>query len=53
MQHESLSDYQDLLSGSFDQMSEISSGGGGIIIKAHHKGLDKDVIIKKGDKIIV
>lgn len=46
-QHESLSDYQDLLSGSFDQMTEISSGGGGIIIKAHHKGLDKDVIIKK------
>ena len=46
-QHETLSDYQDLLKDSFDQMSEISSGGGGIIIKAHHKGLDKEVIIKK------
>ena len=46
-QHESLDDYQNLLRGSFDRMSEISSGGGGIIIKAHHKGLDKEVIIKK------
>lgn len=46
-QHESLEDYRDLLSESYDDMMEISSGGGGIIIKAHHKGLDKEVIIKK------
>ena len=46
-QHEKLEDYQKLLEDSFDDMREISSGGGGIIIKAHHKGLDKEVIIKK------
>ena len=45
--HESLADYQELLKDGFDNMQEISHGGGGIIIKAHHKGLDKDVVIKK------
>ena len=45
--HESLEDYQEILQDGFDHLQEIFSGGGGIIIKAHHKGLDKEVIIKK------
>ena len=39
--------YQELLGQTFDQMTEIGSGGGGTVFRAHHKRLDKEVVLKK------
>ena len=39
--------YQELLGETFDQMTEIGSGGGGTVFRARHKRLDKEVVLKK------
>ncbi len=42
-----MQNYQELLDDTFDQMTEIGSGGGGTVFRAHHKRLDKEVVLKK------
>ena len=42
-----MQNYQELLGETFDQMTEIGSGGGGTVFRAHHKRLDKEVVLKK------
>ncbi len=39
--------YQEMMQETFDQITQIGAGGGGTIFKAHHKRLDKDVVLKK------
>ena len=39
--------YQEMMQDTFDQIEQIGAGGGGAIFKAHHKRLDKDVVLKK------
>ena len=40
-------DYSQLMQDTFDNIVRIGAGGGGSIFKAHHKRLDKDVVLKK------
>lgn len=40
-------DYAQLMKDTFDNVVQIGAGGGGAIFKAHHKRLDKDVVLKK------
>lgn len=42
MQH-----YQEMMQDTFDQITQIGAGGGGVVFKAHHKRLDKEVVLKK------
>jgi len=40
-------DYQEMMRDTFDQVTQIGAGGGGTIFRAHHKRLDKEVVLKK------
>lgn len=42
-----MQNYQEMMRDTFDEMTQIGIGGGGTIFKAHHKRLDKDVVLKK------
>lgn len=42
-----MQNYQEMMQGTFDQITQIGAGGGGTIFKAHHKRLDKEVVLKK------
>ncbi|MBR4082985.1 MAG: protein kinase [Lachnospiraceae bacterium] len=40
-------DFQKLMEDTFENIVQIGAGGGGTVYKAHHKRLDKDVVLKK------
>lgn len=42
-----MQDDRELLQDTFDRLEQIGSGGGGTVYKAHHKRLDKEVVLKK------
>lgn len=42
-----MQNYQEMMRDTFDEMTQIGAGGGGTIFKAHHKRLDKEVVLKK------
>lgn len=42
-----MKNYEEILSDTFDQITQIGEGGGGTIFRAYHKRLEKDVVLKK------
>ncbi|MBQ7774503.1 MAG: protein kinase [Lachnospiraceae bacterium] len=40
-------DFQKIMQDTFEDIVQIGAGGGGTVYKAHHKRLDKDVVLKK------
>lgn len=42
-----MQDYEEIMRDTFDEITQIGAGGGGTVFKAHHKRLDKDVVLKK------
>lgn len=42
-----MQDYEEMMRDTFDEITQIGAGGGGTVFKAHHKRLDKDVVLKK------
>ena len=42
-----MQNYEEMLQDTFDEITQIGAGGGGTIFKAHHKRLDKEVVLKK------
>ncbi len=39
--------YEEMMLDTFEQIVQIGEGGGGTVFRAHHKRLDKDVVLKK------
>lgn len=42
-----MQNYQEMMQDTFDNMIQIGEGGGGTVFKAHHRRLDKEVVLKK------
>lgn len=42
-----MQDYQTMMKETFDQIEQIGQGGGGTVFRAHHKRLEKEVVLKK------